>query len=299
MSLLSRAELILKGDGAGSKRSHTYGRYVRERGRDAFRPDPYQHRRREARFPSQSTAQIKNSLPKLFPGATERQNNIMVHPLSEKVHFVQLDDLDAEALTQVGEAAFLTLATSPGNHQAWVAVSDIKDAEEAKVFARMLRQGAGADKSASGATRVTGTVNYKRKYEPEFPMGRIGEAHPSRVVTKAQLEGWGPRFRTRARHLYRRRVNKDTTNRPESVPSPHEQSLAAIRNLARRCAAQSRRNWSRPQRGGLYLVHDGNRLGLEHRGDSPEAAGNQRKCTRTRPAQGPGISAHHCTGCRR
>jgi RepB DNA-primase from phage plasmid len=141
--------------------------------------------------PTQSTAQIKNSLPRLFPGAAERHNNIIVRPLSEKVHFVQLDDLDADALKRVGEVAFLTLTTSPGNHQAWVAVSDIKDEEEAKDFSRRLRKGTGADKSASGATRVAGTVNYKRKYEPDFPMVKIDEAHPGRVVTKAQLEAMG------------------------------------------------------------------------------------------------------------
>jgi hypothetical protein len=141
--------------------------------------------------PSQSVAQVRNSLPKLFPGAAERQNNIIVRPLSEKVHFVQLDDLDAEGVKRAGEAAFLTLATSPGNHQAWVAVSDIGNNEEAKDFARRLRKGAGADKSASGATRVAGTVNYKRKYEPDFPMVRMGEAHPGRIVTKGRLESMG------------------------------------------------------------------------------------------------------------
>ena len=141
--------------------------------------------------PTQSTSQIKNSLPKLFPGAAERHNNIIVRPVSEKVHFVQLDDLDADALKRVGEVSFLTLTTSPGNHQAWIAVSDIKDAEEAKDFSRRLRKGTGADKSASGATRVAGTVNYKRKYEPDFPTVRIEDAHPGRVVTKAQLEGRG------------------------------------------------------------------------------------------------------------
>jgi hypothetical protein len=141
--------------------------------------------------PSQSVAQVKNSLPRLFPGATERQNNIIVRPLSDEVHFIQLDDLNAEGLSRVGEAAFLTLQTSPGNHQAWIAVSDIGNAEEAKDFSRRLRKGTGADKSASGATRVAGTVNYKRKYEPDFPMVRIEQAHPARIVTKAQLEGLG------------------------------------------------------------------------------------------------------------
>ena len=61
--------------------------------------------------PTQSTGQIKNSLPKLFPGAAERHNNIIVRPLSEKVHFVQLDDLDADALKRVGELSFLTLTS--------------------------------------------------------------------------------------------------------------------------------------------------------------------------------------------
>jgi hypothetical protein len=141
--------------------------------------------------PTQSLSQLKNSMPKLFPGAAERTNNIIVRPLSDKVHFVQLDDLDAVGLGRVGEAAFLTLETSPGNHQAWVAVSGLTTPQEAKDFARRLRKGTGADHSASGATRVAGTANYKRKYEPEFPMVRIGASVPGRIVTKEQLEAMG------------------------------------------------------------------------------------------------------------
>ena len=141
--------------------------------------------------PEQSLAQVKNSTPKLFPGAASRQNNIIVRPLSKTVHFVQLDDLDAGGLDRVGEAAFLTLETSPGNHQAWGAVSGLTTPEEAKDFARRLRKGTGADHSTSGATRVAGTTNYKRKYEPDFPTVRIGATAPGRVVTKEQLEAMG------------------------------------------------------------------------------------------------------------
>jgi hypothetical protein len=141
--------------------------------------------------PEQSLAQVKNSMPKLFPGAAARQNNIIVRPLSKTVHFVQLDDLDAAGLGRVGEAAFLSLETSPGNHQAWVAVSGLATPEETKEFSRRLRKGAGADHSASGATRVAGTTNYKRKYEPDFPTVRISEALPGRIVTKEQLEAMG------------------------------------------------------------------------------------------------------------
>jgi hypothetical protein len=141
--------------------------------------------------PSQSLAQLKNSMPKLFPGAAERQNNIIVRPTSDKVHFVQLDDLDASGLSRVGEAAFMTLETSPGNHQAWIAVSGLPTPQDARDFARRLRKGTGADLTASGATRVAGTENYKRKYEPDFPTVAIRDSTPGRIMTPAQLEAMG------------------------------------------------------------------------------------------------------------
>ncbi len=141
--------------------------------------------------PRQSIAQLKNSLPKLFPGATERRNNIIVRPYSDKTHIVQLDDLDESKLKRVGEAAFLTLQTSPGNHQAWIAVSGLPDPQDAKDFARRLRKGAGADTTASGATRVAGTTNYKRKYEPNFPTVTILSTAPGRVASPDELQALG------------------------------------------------------------------------------------------------------------
>ena len=141
--------------------------------------------------PHQSLSQLKNSLPRLFPGATERQNNIIVRPHSDTAHLIQLDDLKTDALGHLHEVAFLTLQTSPGNHQAWVAVSGLKKGEETKDFARRLRKGAGADPSASGATRIASTTNYKRKYEPDFPTVTIVDAAPGRIVTQAQLDSLG------------------------------------------------------------------------------------------------------------
>jgi hypothetical protein len=70
-------------------------------------------------------------------------------------------------------------------------VSGLNAGEETKEFARRLRKGAGADPSASGATRVAGTANYKRKYEPDFPTVRIVDATPGRIVSQAELEQRG------------------------------------------------------------------------------------------------------------
>jgi hypothetical protein len=138
--------------------------------------------------PNQSTRQINNSLPLLFLGLELRQNSLVVRPHSGTTTLIQLDDLKADSLTAVRDVCFLTLQTSPGNFQAWVAVSGLTDP---KAFARRLRKGAQADISASGATRVAGTLNYKRKYEPYFPLVAIKDTHPGRIVTPSQLQQLG------------------------------------------------------------------------------------------------------------
>jgi len=146
----------------------------------------------------QSVLQLQNSLPKLFPGLAERQQSIVVRPhAKDGGTLIQLDDLDSAALDRVKDVAFLTLATSPGNHQAWVAVQMTQEHQEsagdagAKDFARRLRKGTGADPSASGATRIAGTVNFKRKYEPDFPTVKVLSSFPGRIVTAEQLEALG------------------------------------------------------------------------------------------------------------
>ena len=124
----------------------------------------------------------------LLPGLTGRQNSIVIRPHCEGATLIQLDDLDSAALMRVEAISFLTLATSPGNHQAWIAVPASGDAKE---LARRLRKGLGADLSASGATRLAGTLNYKRKYAPEFPTVTVLSATPGRIVTPEHLEQLG------------------------------------------------------------------------------------------------------------
>ena len=116
--------------------------------------------------------------------AETRQQNVIVRPYGSGAELVQLDDLKtAEALAQVQPVAFLVLNTSPGNHQAWVAVSNSDDTD----FARRLKKGAGADPTASGATRVAGSINFKDKYAPDFPRVAIADCALARTVTVQEL----------------------------------------------------------------------------------------------------------------
>src|SRR3954466_13642605 len=130
---------------------------------------------------------LKRTLPDMLDAAAATQRNVIVRPHSPNIVFVQLDDLKTNQLTPLAPAVFLTLETSPGNFQAWAALRGMED----KDFARRLRKGTGADATASGATRVAGSLNFKDKYAPDFPRVRIAASQPRRTTTTAELEQLG------------------------------------------------------------------------------------------------------------
>ena len=90
-------------------------------------------------------------------------------------------------LPRLAPAVFLILKTSPANFQAWAAIAGAED----KDFARRLRKGTGADATASGATRVAGSLNFKDKYAPDFPRVAIEQAQPGRKTTARELDQLG------------------------------------------------------------------------------------------------------------
>jgi len=139
--------------------------------------------------PKQNLAATRTSMPYLVDSAFRRQNNVIVRPHHPRpVFLIQLDDLKEEAIERLQPVAFLILNTSPGNHQAWLALQDAPtDAD----FPRRVRKGAGADPTASGATRVAGTANFKTKYSPAFPIVEIRTSQPGRFVTPGELQALG------------------------------------------------------------------------------------------------------------
>ena len=135
----------------------------------------------------QSVEALRSRMPWLMRSAIEGRHNLIVRPRGGgAAELIQLDDLSGDGLERVRDLAFLILQTSTGNHQAWLAVREC-GAE----FSRRVRRASGADLSASGATRVAGSVNFKRRYAPDFPTVQILEATPQRIVTGCELEAMG------------------------------------------------------------------------------------------------------------
>lgn len=114
-----------------------------------------------------------------------------MRPTGPETKFIQIDDVDDAALLKLCAISHLNLRISAGNHQAWVAVTGERSAQEAKELARRLRKGTSADMSASGATRLAGSTNYKLKYAPNFPQVTLMSAFPGRMTTPGQLEEMG------------------------------------------------------------------------------------------------------------
>lgn len=132
-------------------------------------------------------ADLHRIMPTLLTTALSERLNLILRPEGSQVSFIQLDDLKIDRLPRIAPAMFLALETSPGNFQAWLALSERHD----KDFARRVRKGAGADPSASGATRVAGSLNFKDKYAPDFPRVAIDAARLGHFTDRSELDRLG------------------------------------------------------------------------------------------------------------
>ena len=149
---------------------------------------------RETRSPEE----LKRNLSGRLEAASRARLNLIIRPRSTTATLIQLDDFSDQRADRIAPFAFMTVQTSPGNNQVWLAVSDgpkdgdsAAEKEAAKQFRKRLRKGAGADKQATGATRLAGSLNIKAKYAPDFPVVMVSLARPGNTVTVAGLEAAG------------------------------------------------------------------------------------------------------------
>lgn len=124
---------------------------------------------------------LRRTIPALLETSAAEQLSLIIRPHGPDVMFIQLDDLTADRLPHLAPAMFLLFETSPGNFQAWLALPGKHDKE----LARRGKLAAHSDKSASGATRIAGSLNFKEEYAPNLPRVTITEAQPGRTTTMA------------------------------------------------------------------------------------------------------------------
>ena len=144
--------------------------------------------------PGRSLEEMRRLIGCVLHEAERNQHNVIIRPRSATALLIQLDDFTAEKAAQIEPCTFMTVCTSPGNYQLWLAISDgpqESDREAAKLFRTRVRRGTGADHFATGAVRIAGSINFKQKYAPAFPIIELAQVHADRTVTTAVLEKAG------------------------------------------------------------------------------------------------------------
>ena len=161
--------------------------------------------------PGENIEQLRRRIGRDLQDGERNQHNVIIRPRSTTATLVQLDDFDEAKAERMEPYSFMTIRTSPGNFQVWIAVSDgpkdpdesrpartdeekalrARQKEAAKQFRIRVRKGAGADKSATGATRIAGSLNLKKKYAPNFPMITLSQVSEGRVTTTDALQQAG------------------------------------------------------------------------------------------------------------
>jgi hypothetical protein len=141
--------------------------------------------------PGRSLEEMRRRIGRDLKDAERDRHNVIIRPRSTTALLIQLDDIDDEKAERLQPYSFMTLRTSPGNGQVWLAVSDgpkESDEEAAKQFKTRVRRGAGSDQSATGATRIAGSLNFKTEYAPAFPRVEITRTNAGSMTTVAALE---------------------------------------------------------------------------------------------------------------
>jgi hypothetical protein len=132
-------------------------------------------------------AELRAWLPALLERNETREESLIIRPRSASV--VQVDDLDRAGVERLKPFSFLTIETSPGNYQAWLAIAGADSVSG--VRSRLLEK-VGADVGANGATRLPGSLNRKPKHrraDGSYPRVRVVSVAPSFLVTVEELEG--------------------------------------------------------------------------------------------------------------
>jgi hypothetical protein len=139
------------------------------------------------RLPDIGLDELRRRIGRVLQDAAGALHNVIIRPRSSSTTLIQLDDLDSAMAERIASWAFLVFQTSPANYQAWVAVEQGAPED----FGRRLRKGIRADLTASGSTRLAGSLNFKPKYAPAFPTVEIIHASSGNVTSMAALEQAG------------------------------------------------------------------------------------------------------------
>ncbi len=156
--------------------------------------------------------EVKEKLPTWLDRSEREKKSLVVDVKPDGRHIIQVDEANAEVMRMLAPVSFMTVETSNGNGQVWLALPQRLDASEIKAVKDRLfavLEAKGANKGASGGLRWIGTHNFKperKAVDGSFPRVRLLAFTSGRVTTVEELDRCGllaapqpkPQFREKA-----------------------------------------------------------------------------------------------------
>lgn len=137
-----------------------------------------------------SAGSFRSKLLTILDQAEQAFLSIIIRPHPRSELFIQLDDINAAAVGLISEFSFLVIETSPGNYQAFVAISKLNNKLEGESIRRQLIKIVSADEGATGAVRLAGSLNVKEKHRTAdgiFPRVKLISVAHGRIFTASEL----------------------------------------------------------------------------------------------------------------
>jgi hypothetical protein len=103
--------------------------------------------------------ELRRSSGRQLESAAANRRSVVIRPRSMTSLLIQLDDFTAAQAEKIAPQAFMTVCTSSGNYQVWLAVADgPRDSERdaAKLFRTRVRRGAGPFRASQSPRRSPG-----------------------------------------------------------------------------------------------------------------------------------------------
>ncbi len=141
---------------------------------------------------------------------------------------IQIDDSDASTLALLQPFSFLTIETSPGNFQAWIALHpDTNEDKRREIRDRLLRRlkETGANGGAFNSVRLPGALNAKEKYRAsmgEYPRVKLVRVMRGRFVTQIELEHAGLLAAVEVKPIVKTPQRYTSANLPDRFPDFNE-----------------------------------------------------------------------------
>lgn len=179
--------------------------------------------------------EVKEKFPMWLDRSEREQKSLVVDVKPDGHHIIQVDEASAEVMQILAPVSFMTVETSKGNGQVWLALPQGLDASEIEPVKDRLftvLKAKGANKGASGGLRWIGTHNFKperKAHDGSFPRVRLLAYTLGRVTTAEELDELGLLAAPQPKPQFKEKADSARQSRRATRAPSYDYALASVK----------------------------------------------------------------------